>query len=161
MSPSTKWWQQLCRIILVQKVLQVWKINFNWRFQEVPQRAYARAHCSRQQSKSTQPPPGIRATWGDISRRKTSLELFQIFGTLAERGRERKRTWTHQLLPLLELHAPSNGQPASQVQTDPTVVPHASNSGLRLERERGLNYCLLTKLFFNRHNFNSYQFSTA
>ena len=34
------------------------------------------------------------------------------------------------------LQAPSNGQPASQVQTDTTVVLRAPNSGLRLERER-------------------------
>ena len=79
--------------------------------------------CSRQRSKSSQPPLAIQATRGVISRRKTSLELFQIFRTLAERGRERKGSWTHQLLPLVVLHAP--------------------NSGLRLEREKRLNYFYL------------------
>ncbi len=95
--------------------------------------------CSMQRSKPTRPPLGIQATWGVIYRGKTLPELFQSFGTLAERGRERKGRWTHQLLPSLVLHAPSNGQPTSQVQTDTTVVLHAPNSGLQLERERGLN----------------------
>ena len=37
------------------------------------------------------------------------------------------------------IHAPSNGQPASQVRTNTTVVLQAPDNELRLERERGLN----------------------
>ena len=96
--------------------------------------------CSRQRSKPTRPPLAIQATWGVISRWKILPELFQSFGTLAERGRERKGTWTHQLLPSLVLYAPNNGQPASQLQTDTTAVLKALNGGLPLERERRLNH---------------------
>ena len=98
-------------------------------------------------SECAQPPLAIQATWGVISKRKTLLELLQIFGTLAER----KGTWTHQLLPPLVLRAPSNGQLASQGQIDTTVVLHAPNSGLRLERDRGLNY------FYLPRNSSSYE----
>ena len=68
-----------------------------------------------------------------------NLELLN-YDTLAEKRRERKGTWTHQPLPSLVLHAPSKGQPASQAQTDTTVVLDAPSSGLRLEREGGLNH---------------------
>ena len=117
-------------------------------------RCLRNVQCSRQRGKSTQPPLANQATWGFISRRKTSLELSQIFRTLAERGRKRKRTWTHQLLPSLVLHASSNGQPASRVQSDTTVVLHVPNSELQLEREWGLNHLYLpqiSSLYENLH----------
>ncbi len=60
---------------------------------------------------SHQPPFAVQATWEVISRRKTSLDLFQIFGTLTERLRERKRTWTHQLHTILVLHAMGSRKP--------------------------------------------------
>ncbi len=101
--------------------------------------------CCRQWSKSRQPPLAIQATWRISSRWKTSLQSFQSLETLAERGRERKGTWTQQPLPLLMLHAPSNWQLASQVETDTTVVLHAPNSALRLESE--LNHYYLPQNF--------------
>ncbi len=116
---------------------------------------YRLTKSSRQRSKSSQPPLAIQATSGVISRRKTSLERFQTFGTLAGRGRERKGTWTHQIPALIVLHATSNGQPADQVQTDTTVVLHAPNSGLRLESERGLNFFILPQ---NSSSFEKFQF---
>ena len=66
-----------------------------------------------------------------------------------------KGTWTYQLLPPLALQAPSVGQPASQVQTDTPVVLYAPNSGLRLEKERWLNYFYLPQ---NPSSFEKLQF---
>ncbi len=111
----------------------------------------SRIQCSRQRSRSTQAPLAIHATWEVISRWKILPELFQSFETLAGKGKERKGTWTHQLLQSLALHARSNGQQTSQVQTDTTVVLHAPSIGLRLERERGLNNLHLPQ------NSSSYQ----
>ncbi len=96
--------------------------------------------CSRQRSESSQPTFVFQATWRVISRWKTLLELFQNFETLAERGRRERELE-------LAIDAPSNGQPASRVQTDTTVVLKAPNSGLRLERERGLNHYYLPPNF--------------
>ncbi len=53
--------------------------------------------------------------WRISSRWKTLLELFR-------KGKRKEGNSNSPTLPLLALHAPSNGQPASQVQTDTTVV---------------------------------------
>ena len=74
---------------------------------------------------------------------------FGFFGTLAERGRERKGAWSHQPLPPLVLRAPSSGQSASQAQTDTRVMLRAPNSGLRLEREGRLNHYYLPQNFLS------------
>ena len=50
--------------------------------------------CSRQRSKSTQPPLALQATWGAMYRRKTPHDFFQIFGILLKEKREEgKLNW--------------------------------------------------------------------
>ena len=77
----------------------------------------------------------------------TNLSFFLENIAYHKRGREKKGTRTYQLLPLLVLHAPSNGQPASQVRTDTTVRASRSEQWATIEKRDGTEPLWLTSNF--------------